>query len=137
MPSAHPVAVARREGRTANIAKFFPLFQAMLHGVPFTGVQVLRLRMPPPATEPRDGPTRNFHKKYRKNSPQAEIWNPKKIPKKYRTNTKSGHFWYFGGIFSVFSGYFRGKFWESRISGRGVFFRFFFVEIPGRAISGF
>ena len=30
-----------------------------------------------------------------------------------------------GGIFSVFSGYFGGKFWESSISGRGVFFRYF------------
>ena len=37
---------------------------------------------------------------------------------KYRKNTENGHFWYFGGIFSVFSEYFGGKFWESRISGR-------------------
>ena len=31
------------------------------------------LRTPRPATEPRDGPTRNFHEKYRKNTPRAEI----------------------------------------------------------------
>ena len=54
-----------------------------------------------------------------------KFWNPKKIPQKYRKNTKNTHFWYFGGIFSVFSGYFGGEFWESRISGRGVFFRYF------------
>ena len=50
-----------------------------------------------------------------------KFWNPKKIRKKYQ-NT---HFWCVGGIFSVFSGYFGGKFWESRISGRGVFYRYF------------
>ena len=83
------------------------------------------LRTPRPATEPRDGPTRNFHEKYQKNTLGQKFWNPKKIPRKYRKNTKNAHFWYFGGIFSVFSGYFRGKFWESRISGRGVFFRYF------------
>ena len=58
-------------------------------------------------------------------APRPKIWNPKKIPPKYRKNTKNGHVWYFGGIFSVFSGYFQGKFWESRISGRGLFFRYF------------
>ena len=26
-----------------------------------------------------------------------------------RKNTKNGHIWYFGGIFSVFSGYFQGQ----------------------------
>ena len=45
----------------------------------------------------RDGPTRNFHEKYRE-----------KIP--------------------VFLGYFGAKIWESRISGRGVFFRYFSVK---------
>ena len=53
------------------------------------------------------------------------FWNPKKIPQKYQKKYQNTHFWYFGGIFSVFSGYFGGKFWESRISGRGVFFRYF------------
>ena len=87
--------------------------------------QTLRLRTPRPATEPRDGPARNFHDKYRKNTPRPKFWNPKKIPPKYRKNTKINHFWYFQGIFLVFSGYFGGKFWESRISGRCVFFRYF------------
>ena len=65
---------------------------------------------------------------------------PRKIPKKYLPARNSGTqeipqkyqkyaFLVFGGVFcSVFSGYFRGKFWESRISGRRgrrVFFRFF------------
>ena len=68
--------------------------------------------------------------------PGPKFWNSKKIPQKYRKNTKNAHFGYFGGIFPAFSGYFGGKFWESRISGRGVFFRIFFVEIPGRATSG-
>ena len=45
-------------------------------------------------------------------------------------------FWYFGGIFSVFSGYFRGKFWESRISGRGVFFRGIFRGNSGSGHLG-
>ena len=54
-----------------------------------------------------------------------KFWNPKKIPQKYRKNTKNTPFWYFGGIFLVFSGYFGGKFWESRISGRGVFSWYF------------
>ena len=65
-----------------------------------------------------------------------KFWSPKKIPQKYRKNTKSGHFWYFGGIFSAFSGYFGGKCWESRISGWGGIFSVFFVEIQGGAISG-
>ena len=41
-----------------------------------------------------------------------------KIPKKYPQNTKNEHFWYVWGIFGVFS-------WGSRISGWGVFFRYF------------
>ena len=85
----------------------------------------LRLRTPRPATEPQDGPTRNFHEKCRKNTPQAEILEPQENTPKYRKNTKNNHFWYFQGIFSVFLGYLGGKFWESRISGRGVFFRYF------------
>ena len=83
------------------------------------------LRTARPATEPRDGPTRNFHEKYRKNTPRAEILEPQentqKIPKKYQKCA----FLVFWGYFLVFSGYFGGKFWESRISGRGVFFRYF------------
>ena len=87
--------------------------------------QEQRLRTPRPATEPRHGPTRNFHKKYRKNTPRAKILEPQqnteKIPKKY----PKCEFWVFLGYFSVFSGYFGCKFRESRISGRGVFFRYF------------
>ena len=60
-----------------------------------------------------------------KNTPRPEILEPQenteKIPQKYQKCA----FWYFGGIFSVFSGYFGRKFWESIISGRNVFFRYF------------
>ena len=85
------------------------------------------LRTPRPATEPRSGPTWNFHEKYRKNTPRAEILEPQentpKIAKKYQKY--AFWYWYFRGVFSVFSGYFGGKFWDSRISGQGVFFRYF------------
>ena len=57
--------------------------------------------------------------------PGPKFWTPRiypqntpKIPKKYPQNTKNAHFWYFFGIFGVFS-------WGSRISARGVFFRYF------------
>ena len=67
-------------------------------------------------------PDPEFPRKIPKNTPRAEILEPQentpKIPKKYAF---SG---YFFGVF--FSGIFRGKFWESRISGRaGVFFWYF------------
>ena len=61
----------------------------------------LGLRTPRPATEPRNGPTRNSTKKYRKNTPQAarpKFWNSKKIPSKYR------YLGVFLGIFGVFWG---------------------------------
>ena len=71
----------------------------------------LDLRTPPPATEPRDGPTRNFHEKYRKNSPRPEILDSPeftpKIPRKYRKNTPKipkMSFWYFFGIWGYFLG---------------------------------
>ena len=71
-------------------------------------------------------PDPEFPRKIPKKYPRAEILEPQentaKIPTK---NTENTHFRYFLGIFSVFSGYFGGKFWESRISGRGVFFRYF------------
>ena len=76
-------------------------------------------------------PDPEFPQKIPKNTPQAEIMEPHRNTRKYRKNTKSGHFWYLGGIFSVFSGSFGGKFWESRISGRGGIIWVFFVEIPG------
>ena len=64
----------------------------------------LLLRTPRPL-KPRDGPTRNFHEKYQKIPLGQKFWNPKKIPPKYRKNTKNAHFWYFGGMFFR---YFRG-----------------------------
>ena len=86
----------------------------------------LLLRTPRPATEPRNGQTRNFHEKYRKNTPRRpEILDSQNLSpkypentKKYPQNTKNTHFWYFFGIFSVFS-------WGSRISARGYFFGIF------------
>ena len=57
--------------------------------------------------------------------PGPKFWTPRiypqntpKIPKKYPQNTQNAHFWYFFGIFGVFS-------WGSRISAQGVFFRYF------------
>ena len=54
------------------------------------------LRTPRPATEPRDGPSRNFHEKYRKNTPRPEILEPQENSKKIPKNTKNAQFWYFG-----------------------------------------
>ena len=51
-------------------------------------------------------------------TPRIYPQNTPKIPKKYPPNTKNAHFWYFFGIFGVFS-------WGSRISARGVFFPYF------------
>ena len=56
--------------------------------------------------------------------------------RKYPENTQNGHFWYFGGFSSVFSEHFLGKFWESRISGRGVFFGIFRVNAGSGSVSG-
>ena len=89
--------------------------------------QELVLRTPRPATEPRNGPTWNFHKKkYRKNTPRPEILDSQNLPPTYPENAEkkknpkyqNAHFGYFFGIFSVFS-------WGSRISARGVFIRYF------------
>ena len=70
------------------------------------------LRTPRPATEPRNGPTRNFHERYRKNTPRPEILEPQentpKIPRKYRKNTPKIPKMHIFGIFSVFLGYFLG-----------------------------
>ena len=65
---------------------------------------VQELRMPRPNTSPA------------RNSGLPEF--TPKIPRKYRKKTKNVHFWYFFGIFGVFS-------WGSRISARGVLFRYF------------
>ena len=79
-----------------------------------------------PATEPRNGPDLEFPRKIPKKYPLARNsglpeFTPK-IPRKYRKNTpktpKMRIFGIFFGIFGVFS-------WGSRISARGVFFRYF------------
>ena len=101
------------------------------------------LRTPRPATEPRDGPTQNFHEKYRKNTPSPKFRTPRiypqntpKIPKKYRKNTEKIPPKYQKCPFGVFSRYFRGIFLGFQNFGAGGIFSIFFVEIPGRAISG-
>ena len=48
----------------------------------------------------------NFHKKIPKNSPQAEILEPQENTPKILKNYQKRSFWYFVGIFSVFSGIF-------------------------------
>ena len=68
--------------------------------------------------------------------PGPNSGTPRKYPQNTPKMTKLRIFGILGGIFWVFSGYFGGKFWESRISGRVFFFSVFFVEIPGRATSG-
>ena len=85
----------------------------------------LQLRTPRPATEPRDGPTRNFHE-YRKNTPPARNsglpeFTPK-IPRKYQKNTPKIPKMPILGIFSVFSGYFLGV---PDFRPRGYFFGIF------------
>ena len=54
--------------------------------------------------------------------PGPKFWTPRIYPqntlKKYPQNTKTAYFGYFFGVFGVFS-------WGSRISARGVFFRYF------------
>ena len=95
------------------------------------------LSTPRPATEPRDGPTRNFHEKYRKNTPRAEILEPQENTQKKNTPPKYQKyaFLYFGGIFSVF-GVFGGLILGVQNFGPGGIFSVFFVEIPGRAPFG-
>ena len=68
--------------------------------------------------------------------PSPKFWTPRiyhqntpKIPKKYPQSTRIAHFGDLVGIFFVVF------YWGSRISARGVFFRYFFVEIPGRAVG--
>ena len=60
---------------------------------------ILPGRTPRPATEPRDGPTQNFHQKCRKIPPPSGT--PAKYPPKYHS----------GRIFRYFQGI-RGKFWN-------------------------
>ena len=75
----------------------------------------------------------------KKNTPRPEILDSQNLPPKYPENTekipqntKNARFWYFFGIFSVFGGIFLGF---QNFCPRGIF-SVFFVEIPGRAISG-
>ena len=73
-----------------------------------------------------------YTKNAEKNTPQAETLNPKKIPPKTR-KPKMDIF----GIFGVCFRYFQGIFGVN--SGSPEFragVSVFFVEIPGRAISG-
>ena len=46
------------------------------------------LRTPRPATEPQNGPTRNFREKYRKNTSRPEILDSQNLPPKYPENTE-------------------------------------------------
>ena len=74
-----------------------------------------------------------IHSSFLENAPTC-LENTPKIPKK---KTQNGHFSVLGSVFSGIFGACWGKFRESRISGRGgYFFWVFFVDIPGRAISG-
>ena len=65
---------------------------------------------------------RKIPKKY---PPARNSGTPRKYPKNTEKMPKMRILGYFGVFFSIFSGYFGGKFWECRISGRGVFFRHF------------
>ena len=88
------------------------------------GIAVSVLRTPPPATEPRDGPTRNFHYKYKKKIPPGpKFWTPRicppKMPRRHQKkgpqNTKI--------VFWVFLAFSRG----SRMSAGGYFWGYVFV----------
>ena len=64
-----------------------------------------------------------FPRKIPKNTRRPEIQDPQNLPPKYPENTKkypqnTAHLGYFFSVFGVFSG-------GSRISARGVFFRYF------------
>ena len=101
--------------------------QTLLFGLLFVCLgRASRVKNAPTCYRAPRWPHPEFPRKMPKKYPPARnSGTPRKYPQKYQKNTKNAHFWYFGGIFSVFSGYFRGKVWESRISGRGVFFRYF------------
>ena len=71
-----------------------------------------------------------------KRPPRAEILEPQENTPKILENTKNTHFLYFRDIFSVLSGYFGGIFLGFQNFGPGGLFSAFFVEIPGRVISG-
>ena len=94
------------------------------------------LKTPRPATEPRNGPTRNFHEKYRKNTPRPEILDSQNLPPKYPENTEKIPRKYRKCVFLVFFRYFGGIFLGFQNFGPGGIFLVFFVEIAGRAILG-
>ena len=52
----------------------------------------------------RDGPTRNFHEKCRKNTPRPEILDSQSLPQNTPQKHRKAHL----GYFSVFWGYFLG-----------------------------
>ena len=84
------------------------------------------LRTPRSATEPRKGPTWNFHEKYQKIPPGPKFWTPRiypqntpKIPKEYpKKMVILVFFWYFLGVPEFRpEGYFFGIFCGSSESG--------------------
>ena len=82
-------------------------------------------------------PNPGFPRKIPKKIPPPEILDSQNLPPKYPKNTlknapKIPKLTTLG-IFSVFWGYFLGV---PEFRTGGVFFRYFFAEIPGRAISG-
>ena len=97
----------------------------MKRGEAIQWMRGLVLRTPRPATEPRDGPTRNFHEIPKKYPRGRNSGTPRKYPENTEKIPQNRHFWYFWGIFRYFRGILGGRFWESRISGRGVFLRYF------------
>ena len=58
----------------------------------------------------------------KKKNPGRDSGSPRKTEKKYPPKVRKMVIF---GILGIFFRYFRGKFWESRILGRGVFFRHF------------
>ena len=81
-------------------------------------------------------PDPEFPRKIPKKYPRAEILEPQentpKIPKKYQ----NAHFLIFLGYFFGIFGVFWGEILGVQNFGPGGIFSVFFVEIPGRAISG-
>ena len=88
-------------------------------------LKCLGLRTPRPATEPRNGPTRNFHEKYRKNTPRPEILDSQNLPPKYPENTEKIPRKYRKCVFLVFFRYFWGIFLGFQNFGPGVLFLYF------------
>ena len=92
--------------------------------------RTLPLRTPRPTTESRDSPTQNFHRKIPPKIP------PRKCPENTEKIPKTAFLVFSGAFLPLFSGYFLVFFWGVQNFGPGGLFPAFFVEIPGRAISG-